>query len=228
MCNALLLLRNFLVRLDQVHDLVSKNLEAELNRAGLGPSEDVGFATQRMFGLSGLWNIGNTLRSTLQICPRLPLPLPLQLPWPWLLPLPLPLPLTVALAVAVALALAVPLALGPWFRMCLRLSRRGSHFFRIGTLGKCQAEMTEIVESATECCLQLTHWSDVPLTWLLGHAFQIIERDLSCVVIIKKAEGLQALILRVLIENLLCLHLQELVVDENYLCHERVSSKNPF
>ena len=36
-------------------------------------------------------------------------------------------------------------------------------FVRIKTLSKCQAEMTQIAGSATECCLQFSHWNDFPL-----------------------------------------------------------------
>ena len=47
MCNAVLLLRNSHFRLDQVHDLVSKYLKAELNYAGLlpRPNEDARIVT---------------------------------------------------------------------------------------------------------------------------------------------------------------------------------------
>ena len=45
------------------------------------------------------------------------------------------------------------------FSKCQRLSRRGRTFFRIRTLGRCPTEITQIVECATESCLQYSHWN---------------------------------------------------------------------
>ena len=44
-----------------------------------------------------------------------------------------------------------------------RLSRRGRTFFRIRTLGRCQAEIKQSVGSARECCLKYSHWNASPL-----------------------------------------------------------------
>ena len=51
-----------------------------------------------------------------------------------------------------ALAVGVAVALGPW-----------PFFFDVCAPGRCQAETTQIVGNATECCLQFSHWIDFPV-----------------------------------------------------------------
>merc|ERR1719453_250028 len=51
-----------------------------------------------------------------------------------------------------------------------------------------------------------------PLAELLGHTLQVLERDLAGLIIIEQAEGLENLILRITIQNLVGHHLQELFV----------------
>merc|ERR1712224_824936 len=51
-----------------------------------------------------------------------------------------------------------------------------------------------------------------PLTQLLGHALQVLERDLSCLIVIKKSEGFEDLIFGVSIEDFMCHHLKELFI----------------
>merc|ERR1711935_265249 len=51
-----------------------------------------------------------------------------------------------------------------------------------------------------------------PLPELLGHTLEILERDLSCLVIIKQTERLQDLIFGIAVQDLVGHHLQELLV----------------
>merc|ERR1719498_247212 len=50
------------------------------------------------------------------------------------------------------------------------------------------------------------------LSQLLSDTLQILEGNLSCLIIIEKAEGLQDLILWIPVEDLVCHHLEELFV----------------
>merc|ERR1711865_866765 len=50
------------------------------------------------------------------------------------------------------------------------------------------------------------------LTELLGDTLQVFEGDFSSLIVIEKAEGLQDLIFRVAIQDLVCHHFQELFV----------------
>mmetsp|Transcript_105636 Transcript_105636/g.128923 ORF Transcript_105636/g.128923 Transcript_105636/m.128923 type:complete len:202 (-) Transcript_105636:36-641(-) len=51
-----------------------------------------------------------------------------------------------------------------------------------------------------------------PLSQFLGHALQVLEGNLSSLVIVEKAEGLQDLILGIAVQDLVGHHLQELLI----------------
>merc|ERR1719161_94531 len=51
-----------------------------------------------------------------------------------------------------------------------------------------------------------------PLSQLLGNTLKVLERDLARLIVVKEAESLQDLVLRIAVQDLVRHHLQELLV----------------